>query len=263
MYTYRSLHSAEAVMALLSPEDNSEDWSTQEGSISSDSRLLHSSNCIMTSSSSKYSVLRAKRNWLPLADEQQMPESSDPRLDWSKFPKFGVELAVVMVTLFPVTVALPFLESLLLRAWSTGLEEADAEADEPNSTVSTARATGSALPHTTPNLIILFLKIKQEIKVKNQNISTFILIYLRLSLNRNKLLQGSSERDKEGFKGGCCWRPLVLVWSTDRWWGWLWLRWPSAEAEPETSGSNSGIFCRTESKLLFLWCLLVLVIETR
>lgn len=169
---YLSLQTVETVSTQSWTEENLEiGWcvSTVEGSISS-SRLFDSSNCIITSSSSKYSELRAKRNWLPLVDEQQMPESSEPKLDWSKF---GVELAVVMVMLLPITVTQPALESILLRAWRTGLEEAEAEAEanEPNSTVSTEQATGSALPQTTPNLIKTI--VNKEIQDEWNEVTTY------------------------------------------------------------------------------------------
>ena len=65
--------------------------------------------------------------------------------------------------------------------------------------------------------------------------------YLRVSLSRNKLLDGSSERDRQGFSGGCPLPFLVAVpasrsnffLSPDR---------LSADAPDALSDSNSGIF---------------------
>lgn len=108
-----------------------------ENSISSDSRLFDSSNCIIPSSSSRYSALRVSRSLFSLPpDEQQMPESSEPKLDWSKL---GEEVDVVIDTPPVVTTRDSIVAALAVR---TGLQEAE----------SGGRTTGSALPHTLLNL---------------------------------------------------------------------------------------------------------------
>lgn len=111
-----------------------------ENSISSDSKLFDSSNCIIASSSSRYSALCVRRNLSLPTDEQQMPESSDPRLDWSKL---GEELAAVMPTPLPIPADTTPTRDSVLRAASTGLHEAE----------SSGQTIGSALPQMPLNLI--------------------------------------------------------------------------------------------------------------
>jgi len=57
------------------------------------------------------------------------------------------------------------------------------EAKIPEEEEEEEELTGSALPHTAPNL--------------------------RVSLSRNKLLDGSSERERQGFSGGCPALPVL------------------------------------------------------
>lgn len=125
-----------------------------------------------------------------------MPESSDPRLDWSKL---GEELAVVIGS--PLTVPRTPTRDSLERAGRTGLEDAEAS----------VRPTGSALPQMLLNLSLFHCNKKTKTNMKIM--STFYangfdrrkVEYLRLSLKRtNRLLHGSRDSDKQGFSGGCC-----------------------------------------------------------
>lgn len=169
----------------------------------SEFKLLDSSK-MMSSLSSKHSALRVIRSGLippeddPPPPPQQIPESSEPRLDWSKLD--DVEIPAD-------TMPLPIAESIPDVDFCNSTPQPEEEVPQ--------ELTGSALPHTAPNL--------------------------RVSLSRNKLLDGSSERDRQGFSGGCP-LPVLLAlpasrrsffFSADR---------LSADAPDALSDSNSGIF---------------------
>lgn len=130
---------------------------SEANSISSDSRLLDSSNCIIASSFSRHSALRVNRNLSPTPDEQHMPESSEPRLDWSKL---GEELTPVIVPPLP-TASTPVRDSVVL-AGSIGLDDAE----------SNRRTIGSALPQTLLNLSLSGKKTKKNVHTGCQHQKT-------------------------------------------------------------------------------------------
>jgi len=100
---------------------------------------------MMSSLSSRHSALRVIRNGLippeddPPPPPQQIPESSEPRLDWSKLD--DVEIPADTTPL-PMADSMP--DSILDVDFSSSTPQPEEEAPQ--------ELTGSALPQIAPNL---------------------------------------------------------------------------------------------------------------
>ena len=135
----------EEAVAVSAAAVEEEECVADAGSISqlselSEFKLLDSSK-MMSSLSSKHSALRVIRSGLippeddPPPPPQQIPESSEPRLDWSKLD--DVEIPAD-------TMPLPIAESIPDVDFCNSTPQPEEEVPQ--------ELTGSALPHTAPNL---------------------------------------------------------------------------------------------------------------